>query len=194
MLYEVITNMKKKAIFSAALLAYMAVGNAANKPNVVIFFVDDYGWADLGYRNPEFKTPNIDKLKNDGLEFTRAYVATPTCSPSRASLMTGKEAVRLEMPRHITDEGEMPDTKYNYWPADPVQMPSINYLPLEEITYAERLKEFGYYNMFIGKWHLGTKKYYPIHQGFDAQYGTTDAGHPKNYYQPFFNNTDEFKA
>lgn len=50
--------MKKKAIFSAALLAYMAVGNAANKPNVVIFFVDDYGWADLGYRNPEFKTPN----------------------------------------------------------------------------------------------------------------------------------------
>jgi arylsulfatase A-like enzyme len=185
--------MKLKTFLVVSFFPGFMVSQVQAKPNILIFFVDDYGWADLGYRNPEFKTPNIDQLKNDGLEFTRAYVATPTCSPSRASLLTGKEAVRLEMPRHITDEDEIPDTKYNYWPNDPVNMPSINYLPLEEVTYAERLKENGYYNMFVGKWHLGSKKYYPVNQGFDAEYGVTDAGHPNSYYQPFFKGSDAFK-
>ncbi len=183
-----------KIILATSLFFFFTVSQAQTKPNILVFFVDDYGWADLGYRNPEFNTPNIDKLKTDGMEFTRAYVATPTCSPSRASLLTGKESVRLEMPRHITDEDpNFGSGKYNFWPADPVQMPSINYLPLEEITYAERLKEFGYYNIFIGKWHLGVEKYYPVHQGFDAEYGITTSGHPNSYYQPFFKGSDVFK-
>ena len=125
--------------------------HAQGKPNVVILFVDDYGWSDVGYRNSKFHTPNINQLKNEGLEFTRAYIPTPTCSPSRATLLTGKEAIRMELPRHISGGA---DNEYNYWPNDPAKMPSRNWLQLEEITYAERLKEFGYYNMFIGKWHL----------------------------------------
>jgi arylsulfatase A-like enzyme len=64
-------------------------------------------------------------------------------------------------------------------------------MPLSEITYAERLKVFGYYNMFIGKWHLGHTGRYPINQGFDEQFGTTDAGHPKSYYFPFFNEDED---
>ncbi len=162
------------------------------KPNIVLLFVDDWGWVDLGYRTKLFHTPNIDQLKKDGLEFTRAYIATPTCSPSRASLLTGKEPVRFQMVRHIPGGNEAgfkngrTDEEFHLWPKDPVQMPSRNWLPLEEVTYAERLKEFGYYNMFIGKWHLGHEPYHPIHQGFDEQYGTANAGHPNSYYPPYF--------
>ena len=162
------------------------------KPNIVLLFVDDWGWADVGYRNPLFETPNINQLKNESLDFNRAYIPTPTCSPSRASILTGKEAVRMEMVRHISGNPE--EEKYSLWPKDPVQMPSINYLPLEEITYAERLKEFGYYNAFIGKWHLGHEAHYPDHQGFDEVYGTTNSGHPKNYYFPFFKPKDDPKG
>jgi len=163
----------------------------SEKPNIVLLFVDDWGWADVGFRNPIFHTPNIDQLKKDGLNFERAYIATPTCSPSRASLLTGKEPVRFQMTRHIIDNKEKEargggNEAFNLWPKDPVQRPSRNYLPVEEVTYAERLKEFGYYNMFMGKWHLGDEKYHPIQQGFDAQFGTTNAGHPRSYYPPFF--------
>lgn len=159
-----------------------------SQPNIVLLFVDDWGWSDVGYRNSRFETPHIDQLKRDGLEFTRAYVPTPTCSPSRASLLTGKEAIRLKMPRHIehSNKDGSNDDKYNYWKNDPAQMPSINWLPLEEETYAEVLKEHGYYNMFIGKWHLGHEPYYPIYQGFDEMFGTGNWGHPKSYYPEFF--------
>lgn len=183
----------------ASLILFVLLGSVGNgkvikdrsadsPPNIVLLFVDDYGWADLGFRNPEFYTPNIDQLKEEGMEFSRAYVATPTCSPSRASLLTGKEPIRMEMPRHITYEDRYGRNtqKYNYWKTDPVQRNSINWLPLEEITYAERLKEYGYYNMFIGKWHLGHEPYYPVKQGFDEQYGTSNFGHPKQYYPPYF--------
>ncbi|RKR12159.1 arylsulfatase A-like enzyme [Maribacter vaceletii] len=160
------------------------------KPNIVLLFVDDYGWSDVGYRNPIFNTPNLNKLKEDGLDFSRAYIPTPTCSPSRLSILTGKEAIRLGMPRHISIDPKDPDAEYNLWPTDPVQRPSRNYLPLEEVTYAERLKEYGYYNYFVGKWHLGHKGRYPKDQGFDAEFGTTDHGHPKSYYYPFFKDGD----
>ncbi|WP_117883680.1 sulfatase [Aureibaculum luteum] len=162
------------------------VESKSEKPNIVLLFIDDYGWSDVGFRNNTFNTPNIDQLKKEGLDFNRAYIPTPTCSPSRLSLLTGKEAIRLGMPRHIAIDPNDPDAEYNLWPTDPVQRPSRNYLPLEEITYAERLKEFGYYNYFIGKWHLGHVGRYPTDQGFDEAYGTTNAGHPKNYYYPFF--------
>jgi len=162
------------------------------KPNIVLLFVDDWGWADIGYRNPLFETPNMNQLKTKSLDFNRAYIPTPTCSPSRASLLTGKEAVRMEMVRHISGNPE--EEKYSLWPGDPVQMPSINYLPVEEVTYAERLKEYGYYNMFIGKWHLGHEANFPDKQGFDEMYGTTNAGHPKNYYFPFFKADEDPKG
>jgi len=166
----------------------------SNKPNIVLLFIDDYGWSDIGYRNDTFNTPNLDQFKTESLDFQRAYIPTPTCSPSRLSILTGKEAIRLGMPRHINIDPKNPDAEYNLWTTDPVQRPSRNYLPLKEVTYAERLKEYGYYNMFIGKWHLGHEGRYPTDQGFDATYGTTDAGHPKSYYYPFFKAEDDPKG
>ena len=170
-----------------------AIGNAAaaadgvalqpEKPNIVLFFVDDLGWSDLGYRNSVFESPNIDRLSRQGLNFEQAYIACPTCSPSRGTLLTGLHPARLQLVRHITGG---PDERYSYWETDPVQFPSVNWLALEYTTYAEVLRELGYYNLFVGKWHLGHEDYHPVHQGFDRQFGTTNAGHPRSYYPPYF--------
>ena len=159
---------------------------AASKPNIVFFFVDDYGWSDIGFRNPVFETPNIDQLAEDGLSFEQAYIASPTCSPSRATLLTGKHPARLKLVRHITGG---PDEEFNYWKTDPARFPSRNWLPLEHTTYAEAINELGYYNLFVGKWHLGHEQYHPIHQGYDQQIGTSNAGNPRSYYPPYFNNS-----
>ncbi|WP_109831203.1 sulfatase [Reichenbachiella versicolor] len=163
-----------------------------SRPNIVLLFVDDQGWGDLEYRRDYFETPNLAEFKAQAVDFTRAYIPTPTCSPSRASLATGKEAARLQMVRHIGHENTdgSNDSKYSFWKKDPVQMPSINWLPLEEVTYAEKLREYGYYNAFVGKWHLGHEPFHPIHQGWDIMYGTGNAGHPKSYYYPFFNGSE----
>ncbi|MEM9481690.1 MAG: sulfatase-like hydrolase/transferase [Verrucomicrobiota bacterium] len=166
----------------------------AGSPNIVLFFVDDLGWTDLGHRNPKFETPNIDALAAVSVDFQQAYVAGPACSPSRSTLVTGKHPARLKLVRHIPAGSRTPgfddygrtENEFHHWPGDPAEFPSRNWLPLEHTTYAEALKEHGYYNLFVGKWHLGQEEYHPVHQGFDRQIGTTNSGHPKSYYPPYF--------
>ncbi len=169
------------------------------KPNIILFFIDDLGWADLGFRNSVFETPNIDKLAKVSLSFEQAYIASPSCSPSRATLLTGQHPARLKMVRHIPggkkngfDLFDRTTVEFNYLKRDPAQFPSRNWLPLENITYAEALEKVGYYNLFIGKWHLGHEDFHPIHQGFHKQIGTSNDGHPKSYYPPYFKRKDIF--
>lgn len=171
------------------------------RPNIVLFFVDDLGWSDLGFRNPTFETPSIDALSRDGLNFTEAYSPSPTCSPSRAALLTGKHPARLRMVRHIPntaeygfDEQGRPDSAFHVWKKDPAKLPSANWLGLEHTTYAEALKQQGYYNLFIGKWHLGYDPYHPVQQGFDRQIGMSNRGHPKSYFPPYFGNSSDYGA
>lgn len=168
-----------------------------SQPNIVLLFVDDMGWSDLGFRNPVFESPNIDKLAGEALSFEQAYIASPTCSPSRGTLLTGKHPARLQLVRHIPhgeehgfDEFGRTDVEYNYWEKDPVQFPCVNWLALEHVSYAEALKDLGYQNYFLGKWHLGHEEYHPVHQGFDQQFGTTNWGHPKSYFPDYFKNSD----
>lgn len=189
----------KKEIVLASLLGATLNGFSQQQPNIVMLFVDDWGWADMGYRNSKFHTPNIDQLKKEGMEFTRAYISTATSSPSRATLLTGREAVRMQMVRHIYDnsensklDAEKTNHEFQYLKNDPAKLPSRSYLPLKEVTYAERLKEMGYYNMFVGKWHLGEEPYFPTKQGFDAILGTCEHGHPSSYYPPFFKTNNPF--
>lgn len=202
--------MMKNALVAATALSAvstLAVGSTgtsavlADKPNIVLFFVDDWGWNCAGYHNPElFETPNIDQLAQDGIDFQQAYIASPSCSPSRAALMTGKHPVRLRMVRHITENTKVVDlikneegeVTHTLWKTDPAHFPSINYLGLEYTTYAEALKKQGYYNLFLGKWHLGGEAYYPVKQGFDRQIGTTEHGAPSNYYPDYFKDSDVF--
>jgi hypothetical protein len=74
---------------------------AQGRPNIVLFFVDDLGWTDLGFRNPTLESPNIDQLASEGINFEQAYIASPTCSPSRSTLVTGKHPARLKIVRHV---------------------------------------------------------------------------------------------
>ncbi len=163
------------------------------KPNIVLFFVDDLGWSDLGLRNPVFETPNIDKLAKSGINFNQAYIASPVCSPSRATLISGQHPARLKMVRHIPggkkfgfDKLGRTDKEFHVKDKDPSKFPSRNWLPLETTSYAEALSKNGYYNIFVGKWHLGHEKYHPVQHGFDKQIGTSNYGHPKSYYPPYF--------
>jgi len=153
------------------------------RPNIVFLFADDMGQADISYRRDKFDISNIDRLAADGVTFTDAYTASPCCSPSRASAITGQHPARLMLVRHIPAQN---GKEFHVSPKDPAQMPSRNWLPLETTTYAEALKTLGYKTAFIGKWHLGPESKFPNRQGFDEIYGVTEAGHPRNYYPPFF--------
>ncbi len=131
------------------------------KMNVILFLVDDMGWTDLGcYGSTFYETPNIDQFAEEGVLFTNAYAACHVCSPSRASLMTGKYPATL----HLTDW--LPGRKD--FPFQRLLNADINqHLPIDEITIAEALKEHGYTTAIIGKWHLGMEPSGPLQHGFD---------------------------
>ncbi|WP_026814845.1 sulfatase [Arenibacter certesii] len=157
-------------------------------PNVVFILVDDLGLVDLGITGSEFyETPNIDRLAREGMIFTQGYAASRVCSPSRASIMTGKFTAR----HGITDWIGAPSgenwRKLNrhdkLLPAD-----YIHSLSKKDITIAEALKENGYTTFFAGKWHLGDEGSYPEDHGFDINKGGWDKGSPiGGFYSPWTN-------
>ena len=148
------------------------------KPNFVFFLVDDLGWRDVGcYGTKFYETPNIDRLAAEGMRFTDAYAACPVCSPTRASILTGKYPARLHLTDWIAGHNQ-PNAK--------LRIPDwTKYLPLEEVTIAEALKPAGYATASIGKWHLGGEPYYPDKQGFDLNVGGTAKGQPPRYFSPY---------
>lgn len=157
-------------------------------PNFIIIFVDDLGYNDLGFRNPSFYTPNIDALASESVEFVNAYVPSPTSSPSRAALLTGKYPVKYGITRHINNRNPDPfgTGEYEILETDPGHIPNRKFLPKSEVTAAEVLRQQGYRTVAIGKWHLGTRDYYPDKQGFDEMYGESDLGNPVSYFPDYF--------
>ena len=155
--------------------------NIKKKTNVVFILVDDLGWTDLGcYGSTFYETPNIDKFASQSITFTSAYVPNPVCSPTRASILTGKYPSRIG----ITDwiPGSDPRDRKFLGPKD------FDRLSLGETTIAEALKVYNYKTFFAGKWHLGGKDYYPENQGFDINIGGHHRGSPPGgYYSPFNN-------
>lgn len=143
--------------------------------------MDDLGWTDLGYTGSTFyETPNIDSLSNVSIQFTNAYSSGSVCSPSRASILTGKHPARV----NITDwiPGSNPKNEKLIGPVD------LNELPLQEITLAEVLKDNGYKTFFAGKWHLGNEGFFPEDQGFETNIGGHEKGQPPGgYYSPYKN-------
>jgi arylsulfatase A-like enzyme len=152
---------------------------AAPRPNIIFLLLDDLGWRDFGcYGNTFHETPNLDKLAGEGVRFTNAYAACPVCSPTRASIMTGKYPARL----HLTDW--IPGR--SQWPTAKLLTPAFEQqLPLAEITIAEALKPLGYRTASIGKWHLGGPGFWPDQQGFDLNVAGTERGSPASYFGPF---------
>lgn len=182
--------MRTIAFIFIALLTSLAPGaHAAERAsNVVVFLVDDLGFMDIGANNPDtfYETPNIDALAQRGVRFTSGYAACPVCSPTRASLLTGKYPQRTGITDFIG--ARQPAT----WdrPTKMLPAPYTNQLALDEITLAEAFKAGGYATFFAGKWHLGSSEYWPEHQGFDFNKGGWDRSGPyggDKYFSPYGN-------
>jgi len=159
-------------------------------PNIVFILADDLGWRDLGcYGSEYYRTPHLDRLASEGMRFTQAYAACPVCSPTRASIMTGRHPVRTGITDYINPAGRnQPDQ----WKKPTKMMPAsyADRLALDEVTIAERLKESGYATFFAGKWHLGVEGWWPTDQGFDVNKGGTQQGGPyggDKYFSPYGN-------
>jgi arylsulfatase A-like enzyme len=147
-------------------------------PNFVFFIIDDLGWTDVAsYGSTFYETPNIDRLAVGGVRFTQFYTASPVCSPTRASIMTGKHPARLQITNWIGGEqkGRLLQAEY------------ARQLPLEEITIGDAFAEAGYATGYIGKWHLGAEGFLPDAQGFDYSFAVNHAGQPGSYFHPYEN-------
>lgn len=160
------------------------------KPNILFILVDDLGWTDIGaFGSTFYETPNIDALTKKGTKFTSAYAACPVCSPTRASIMSGKYPARL----NTTDwfGAPQPTTVGEHWTKNKPLLPAeyLENLPLAETSLAEAFKSNGYGTFFAGKWHLGeTAEFWPEYQGFDLNKGGWSVGSPRGgYFAPYDN-------
>ncbi len=144
----------RRQFLSSALAGTSLAVAKTKRPNLVLIFADDLGYGDLScYGHPVIRTPNLDRMAAEGVRFTQYYSANPLCSPSRASLMTGRLHVRSGINRVLFP-----------W--------STGGLPESEITIAQALKPLGYATQITGKWHLGHRpQYLPTTRGFDHYFG-----------------------
>jgi arylsulfatase A-like enzyme len=159
-------------------------GRAAQRPNIVFFLVDDFGYSDVAcYGNLLHKTPNVDRLAKEGMRFTDAYAACAVCSPTRASVQSGQYPVRFG----ITDW--IPGARMANKPL--LENFTERMLPLETVTVAEAFREAGYKTGFVGKWHLNDHDHttgFPEDQGYEVNIGGHHKGSsPGGYFAPFKN-------
>ncbi len=166
----------------------LSANTAEKKPNVLFILADDFGYNDLSCMGSKYyETPNIDQIAQKGMVFTNKYAACQVCSPSRASILTGKFPAR----HGITDwigaaSGEKWRSAKRFSQLLPPEY--VHSLPSEYITLPEALKAAGYKTFFAGKWHLGEKGSWPEDHGFDINIGDWDAGSPKGgYFSPYEN-------
>ena len=146
------------------------------QPNIILMLADDLGWRDLGcYGSELYQTPHLDALAANGVRFSNAYSASPLCSPTRASILTGQTPGRLRItqpnghsPKVILDP-VVPETGS---PGRPMTNPETRTrLPLDSLTISQVLQQAGYRTGFMGKWHLGFDPYIPENFGFDVVVG-----------------------
>ena len=148
-------------IITTGLAVSSVQATETRQPNVVFFLVDDLGWSDVGcYGSRFYETPNIDHLAVEGVRFTDAYAACHVCSPTRASILTGKYPATLNLTDWLRGRRNFPFQR--------LLNAEINqHLPYEETTIAEALKARGYSTAIFGKWHLGREPSTPLKHGFD---------------------------
>lgn len=171
---------------------------AGEKPNIILLFADDAGYADFGFQgSKEILTPSLDKLASQGVRFTQGYVSGSTCGPSRAGLLTGRYQQRFGF-----EENNVPGFMSAVSAADGTEMG----LPLEEVTMADYLKSLGYTTAIYGKWHLGgADRFHPTKRGFDEFYGfrggardyfayESDPAEPQNKLERGFGHFEEHEG
>jgi arylsulfatase A-like enzyme len=185
--------MARSRLFSIVLLAQLlpscgaplgaqedVVRASPDRPNIVFILIDDLGFSDLGCSGSRFyETPNIDRLAGQGMRFTDAYAAAALCSPTRASILTGKYPARLHLTDVIGRNGGGPSTRKL------LGAECRQFLPLEEQSLPKALKPRGYVSACIGKWHLGGEGSLPENHGFDVNLGGAEQGTPPGGYFQF---------
>jgi arylsulfatase A-like enzyme len=156
--------------------------NTQQQPNIIFILIDDLGWRDLTcYGSTYYETPNLDRLASEGMTFSDAYAACPVCSPTRASILTGKYPATVGVTDWI-DWGNWVHPARGRL----VDAPYIDHLPLDETSLAAALKTVGYHTWHVGKWHLGGEPYLPGDHGFDLNIGGCHWGAPLNgYFSPY---------
>jgi len=158
------------------------------KPNILFILADDFGYHDLSVSGSKYyETPNIDRIANEGMNFTDGYATCQVCSPSRASIMSGKFPARHGITDWIgakTGEAWRKAGRYNQL----LPPEYVHALPAEYTTLPEAMKEVGYTTFFAGKWHIGEKGSWPEDHGFDINKGGWDVGSPRGgYFSPWEN-------
>lgn len=153
------TEFSDLAAKAAAAAAIDASRDGLERPNILVVVVDDLGWKDIGFHDPAFSTPNLDEMVAEGVELSTFYAA-PTCTPSRAQLMTGRYNFRTGMQDSVLHSTEPRG------------------VPLTETFLGEKLQAAGYSTAMVGKWHLGMHmpQYLPTSRGFDKHYGILTGG------------------
>ncbi len=150
------------------------------KPNILLILCDDLGARDLAcFGSSFYETPTLDRLAAEGMLFHRAYASCPVCSPTRASIMTGKNPARVGVTQFIGGRGggRLADVPYTH------------HLPLEETSIATALGREGYQTWHVGKWHLGGRDYWPDRHGFDVTLGADVAVTSGGYFSPYGSST-----
>lgn len=170
-------NTKITILSGIALLSFMQM-EAQKKPNILFILADDLGYADLAcYGNTYHETPVLDKLATQGIKFTNAFTACAVCSPTRASIQTGRYPVSTGVTDWIpgiAGEGERLETPR-----------TKKFLEINEVTIGEVFKKDGYRTALLGKWHLGdNEQHRPEKQGYDDVMLKEDWGFKKGYYNP----------
>ena len=162
-------------VLASASVAHVQAAAETSKPNVVIVFVDDLGWTDLScYGSTFHETPNIDRLAGQGVMFNSAYASCSVCSPTRASLLTGKYPQRIGFTDYLN-----PGKRTGSNSAE-------THIPVGDTTIGEAFQQEGYRTGYIGKWHVGSEKIgMPKQHGFDWQMATAKHGLPASYFFPF---------
>ncbi|WP_277483442.1 sulfatase [Catalinimonas alkaloidigena] len=181
-----------------------AFSNLVERPNIVFILVDDLGYSDVGYMKHKagLRTPNIDRLAEKGKIFTQAYAAAPVCSPTRASILTGKSPASLQLTCHIPGLPMEGYLERQHKGKSLREAYFLDHLSLAEVTLSEVLQEHGYTTGFFGKWHLAGSgsarsnsegviqaRFHPEHQGFDVNIGGCAYGQPKSWFAPYHNAT-----
>jgi len=162
--------------------------NPAGRPNIVFILADDLGWRDLSNEGSAYyESPNIDRIAREGMKFTRGYAACQVCSPSRASILTGKYPTRHGITDWIGAESgadwRKTGRQTSVLPAD-----YDHALRASEVTFADALRSAGYQTFFAGKWHLGGNTSRPEDHGFSINRGGWSAGSPTGgYFSPYAN-------
>ena len=185
-----------RTIFTILTLVFAGTscpGWAKDKPNIVLFLVDDMGWMDsTPYGSQYYETPNMDRLSRQSMRFTDAY-AHPLCSPTRASILSGQYPSRHGVTSATGHRPAAPGGQPSYPKSAPptkrlIYAASKNYLDPELITLPEVLREAGYRTGHFGKWHLGLNQaHWPDKHGFEVAFHAQPSPGPpgSNYFSPY---------